>query len=106
MDARAVWLAHVSAGGLTKKLLLLPVGRTKTSEALIGFRLYGHVQSAVIFVAQGDKAEGLQNASLGRPHWIQHFGHAVHISRLRLKCHFDEIAFAQRLIQMQHAAGG
>ena len=101
--ASVIACAHEWEGCRTFRLL--PVRRTKTGKTAVPLRLYGHVQSAVVFVAQSDEAEGLQHASLPRPHGIQHFGHAVHIPRLSLKRNFDKVAFAQWLAQVQHSAG-
>jgi len=58
----------------------------------------------VRIIFEGYKPEGLKNASLPFPDWMQHLGHAMHVARLRLKSNFDKIALRERPGKLQQSA--
>lgn len=69
-------------------------------------RLDQRVQRAMIVIAQRHKSERLVDDVWAASHRPEHLCHAVDVAGMGLKSNFDEIAFRQRLCQLQKAAGG
>jgi len=59
----------------------------------------------VSLILESDKSEWLKDASRAGAQWIEHFSHAINVSRMRLKSDFDEIAFGNCDRQLQQASG-
>ena len=58
---------------------------------------------SVIF--ERDEAKGLKDAARAAAQGIQHFGHAVDVARVGLKCNLDEIALGDCDRQLQQSSG-
>lgn len=80
-----------------------PVARAEAQEVAVIFLFDDAVQHLVVIIIQRDKPERLKNAAWRRADRIEHFGHALYVAGMRLEGHFDEIASAQSLRQLQQA---
>jgi hypothetical protein len=58
----------------------------------------------MVVISKRDEAEWLQYPIASHTHGIQHFSHALHWTRLRLKSYFDKVALAQGLGKAQQTA--
>jgi hypothetical protein len=96
-----------------------PLGRRRSSEPLwcshpIGYRIEEaaiksgierHAQPAVVIVAQGNEAKGLQAGTLKLAHWRQHFGHAVYSTVPGVKGDLHKITGGESARQLEQTAG-
>lgn len=64
----------------------------------------GRPQTAMVVILERDEAERLQHASICLSHGSEDFSHAMHRTRLRLKCQFDERTGSQSVRQLQQSA--
>src|SRR5450432_579649 len=81
------------------------LARPQSREAAVGCRLDRPAKRAVVFVVEGDEAEGLQYTALAFAHGVQHFGHAVHVAGVGLESDFDEVSLRELPRQLQQASG-
>src|SRR5579863_8037229 len=77
----------------------------QAQKAAVGSGFHHRAELLMVVVIERDETEGLENAALTFSHWLQHFGHALHVAGLRLEGDFDEVSLGERPLQLQQAAG-
>jgi hypothetical protein len=75
--------------------------RADPHEAAIRDGINDHAQSTVIVVSERDETEWLQYPITSPAQRIQHLGHSLHRTRLRLEGNFDEVSLVQGLGEPQ-----
>jgi len=78
--------------------------RLKAEQAAIIYMVERSSQAPVIVILERHEAEWLQHTVARLPHRRENFGHASHRARLRLECDLDEIAFSERMWNLQQPA--
>src|SRR5260370_7722934 len=76
-----------------------------TQETAIQSGFEGHAQPLVVFVAQGNEAEGLKTRALKLARRVQHLGHSVDSARSGLESDFDEVSGGKLVLQLKQSAG-
>ena len=74
-------------------------------EAAIERGIERHAQLAVVIVAQGDEAKGLQAGALKLARGLKHFGHTMDGALAGMKGNLHEIAGREFVLQLEQTAG-
>jgi hypothetical protein len=77
-----------------------------SAQGAIQHRVQRYTQLAMIVVAQGNEAKGLQIPLYELARRTEHFGHAMYRAGLGLERNFDEVALLEGSGQMQQSTGG
>jgi hypothetical protein len=80
-------------------------GRLQAQQTAVGHVIDRCAQAEMVVILKRDETEWLEHASSRLPHGAEDFSHAVHRSRLRLKCEFDEGTGSKRMLQLQQSTG-
>src|SRR5260370_38365794 len=92
-------------GGYPKSGRSLDLLGSGTPETSIQSGFEGHAQPLVVFVAQGNEAEGLKTRALKLARRVQHLGHSVDSARSGLESDFDEVSGGKLVLQLKQSAG-
>jgi len=80
-------------------------GRLQSQQTPVRYMIDRRSQAAVVVILERDEAERLQHSARRLLQGAENFSHAVHRTRLRLKCEFDERSGSKRMLQLQQPAG-
>ena len=78
--------------------------RLQAQQAAIIYVLERSSQAPVVVILQRHEAEWLQHTVPRLPHWRENLGHTSDWACLGLKCDLNEIAFSERMWNLQQPA--